>query len=305
MRKIRYLFLGIGFLLLPIIVMAAEREPLPLAEEGSPEAEKLQEAHEADLETAKEDPAEAERRTKRLRETEGSSVQPVTPPPQPSTYMSPSPSETEPGPAIEGEESDLQLESPEAASKRDVRIRRQAEKPTYEPSAEARRPSKAGEVESDLAVGMGEPVWLREGGNYRYPPAYRRKTIGATPSIRIIKPTELHYIETPPFTFNAWSTDLTERNRHILDQIATVMKEQPDEVPKLVIEAYTDSSGDAAVNQALTIARAHVVKAYLIMKGVGVHRLEAKGLGSENPIASNETKAGRAQNRRVEFKIVK
>ena len=67
---------------------------------------------------------------------------------------------------------------------------------------------------------------------------------------------------------------------------------------------HTDSIGTDAYNQKLSERRAASVKAYLVSKGIDPNRIYTEGKGKKNPIASNKTKEGRAQNRRVEIEIV-
>jgi outer membrane protein OmpA-like peptidoglycan-associated protein len=69
------------------------------------------------------------------------------------------------------------------------------------------------------------------------------------------------------------------------------------------IEGHTDSRGAHAYNVRLSQARADSVKAYLVGKGIGSDRMEAKGYGPDQPIDNNKTSAGRERNRRVEFMI--
>ena len=66
-------------------------------------------------------------------------------------------------------------------------------------------------------------------------------------------------------------------------------------------EGHTDAVGSAGKNRPLSQARADSVKAYLVKNGVAEARLKTLGLGSDKPVASNETPIGRAQNRRVEL----
>jgi OOP family OmpA-OmpF porin len=82
-----------------------------------------------------------------------------------------------------------------------------------------------------------------------------------------------------------------------IDKVADFMKQYPD--VKVTIEGYTDNSGNAAKNKALSQQRADAVKAELVKKGVDASRLSAVGYGPANPIADNRTEAGRAKNRRV------
>ena len=79
------------------------------------------------------------------------------------------------------------------------------------------------------------------------------------------------------------------------------MKEYPD--ANFNIEGHTDSTGSDKINTKLSAARAAAVKDYLEKNGINASRLESKGFGSANPIDSNDTRAGRANNRRVEIKV--
>lgn len=69
------------------------------------------------------------------------------------------------------------------------------------------------------------------------------------------------------------------------------------------IFGHTDNTGSRAVNEKLSLNRANAVKDYLINKGVASSRMETQGLAYDYPVASNDTKEGRAQNRRVEVYI--
>ena len=87
-----------------------------------------------------------------------------------------------------------------------------------------------------------------------------------------------------------------------IQKFADVMKDYPD--LEVVIEGHTDSVGKKAYNQKLSEQRANSVKNYLTKKfGIEKSRLTAKGYGMSKPIDSNETKAGRQKNRRVEAAV--
>jgi len=87
-----------------------------------------------------------------------------------------------------------------------------------------------------------------------------------------------------------------------LDRVATFLRDNAD--IKIEIGGHTDNVGKAATNLKLSEARAKAVANYIIQKGIGKERVVAKGYGLTKPVASNATKEGKAQNRRVEFTIL-
>ncbi|MBO6005960.1 MAG: OmpA family protein, partial [Paludibacteraceae bacterium] len=87
----------------------------------------------------------------------------------------------------------------------------------------------------------------------------------------------------------------------ILDQIAKIMKDNPEY--KIDINGHTDNVGKPESNLKLSDKRANSVRNYLMKKGVEGERMTATGYGDTKPIADNATKAGKAQNRRVEFVV--
>ena len=89
----------------------------------------------------------------------------------------------------------------------------------------------------------------------------------------------------------------------VLEAITAILKEYP--TAKFSIEGHTDNVGKADFNQKLSDGRANAVKQYLIDNGIDPFRLTSKGFGMDNPIDTNKTAKGRANNRRVEVKLVK
>ncbi len=100
--------------------------------------------------------------------------------------------------------------------------------------------------------------------------------------------------------FVTGKSELLPAARDQLDQVAAALKDQGDVKP-MVVEGYTDSVGSDATNQKLSKDRAESVRAYLVSKGVTSERITSVGKGKANPVASNDTPEGRANNRRVEI----
>lgn len=86
-----------------------------------------------------------------------------------------------------------------------------------------------------------------------------------------------------------------------LNLLAEMLKEKADY--QVQLSGYTDNTGSAATNLALSKKRAEAVKDYLVSKGIDANRIAAEGYGIENPIGDNATAEGRAKNRRVEFLV--
>lgn len=109
-------------------------------------------------------------------------------------------------------------------------------------------------------------------------------------------------IELPTIRFRIGVTRLAPGSSPDLDELATLLKENPD----LVVEigGHTDNEGPARLNRKISLERAEAVKAYLVSRGVPASRMAAKGYGEVHPIATNRYAEGRARNRRIEFKVL-
>ena len=102
--------------------------------------------------------------------------------------------------------------------------------------------------------------------------------------------------------FESNSSELTAGSNESLDKAVAAMNKY-DEL-RIEIQAHTDSMGEAAYNQSLSEKRANSVRDYMIAKGIAADRMVAKGYGETKPIADNGTRDGRAENRRVELKVI-
>ena len=99
--------------------------------------------------------------------------------------------------------------------------------------------------------------------------------------------------------FDVDKADIKSEYNDRLKEVADFMAKYPQ--TKAVIEGHTDSTGAASYNQRLSQRRADSVRDYLIQNfNISQNRLTAKGYGEEKPVASNDTKEGRSQNRRIE-----
>jgi OOP family OmpA-OmpF porin len=102
--------------------------------------------------------------------------------------------------------------------------------------------------------------------------------------------------------FDHDSTEITERSKPTLDRALRVLTDYPD--IRIEIVGHTDNEGTAEYNLELSQGRADSVKRYFVAGGVDESRLQTRGAGQKEPIASNDTEEGRAKNRRTEFKIL-
>lgn len=98
--------------------------------------------------------------------------------------------------------------------------------------------------------------------------------------------------------FESGSATLEAESGPRLDRVVEYMTHRPS--VRLRIAGHTDNVGNPARNQALSAERAEAVRDYLVAHGIDAGRLEAVGFGDTQPVASNDTEEGRAQNRRIE-----
>ena len=108
----------------------------------------------------------------------------------------------------------------------------------------------------------------------------------------------------PSVTFATNSSTIQPRIQTALNDVARVLREDGTANKlALVIHGHTDNTGTDAINNPLSQNRANSVLNYLSSQGIASSRMTARGYGSSSPIASNDTAAGREQNRRVEITV--
>lgn len=121
-------------------------------------------------------------------------------------------------------------------------------------------------------------------------------------SVKRLEEGKLELVMPNSLTFNVSSSVLSEDSYEALNSIAKVLKEFDKTV--IQVTGHTDSTGSLEYNNKLSQDRANGVYFYLVGKGISKERLASVGVGSNSPIASNNTKEGREANRRVEIHII-
>jgi outer membrane protein OmpA-like peptidoglycan-associated protein len=101
--------------------------------------------------------------------------------------------------------------------------------------------------------------------------------------------------------FPTGKATLNANSQAALTNFASSLLQNPD--TDVAIFGHTDSTGSRDINERLSLDRANSVQGFILSKGVSTARMTTKGLASDQPVASNDTAEGRAQNRRVEIYI--
>ncbi|MCL6484562.1 MAG: OmpA family protein [Janthinobacterium lividum] len=143
------------------------------------------------------------------------------------------------------------------------------------------------QIASDIATSLN-PTYIVNNGLRVRPAEAEQGLLDATLDKRIVE-------------FDSGKASITPAGLVILDQMAAVMLKLRGR--KVEVIGHTDDIGLRASNVTLSEARAEAVRAYLASKGVVADTVLVSGQGPDRPVASNATAAGRARNRRIEFRI--
>lgn len=103
-------------------------------------------------------------------------------------------------------------------------------------------------------------------------------------------------------TFSSSKANIEQNFYSVLDSVVLVLKEFDKTL--IVVAGHTDSSGSDALNQGLSVQRAQSVSGYLSAAGILNDRIESIGFGETQPVANNNTEAGKELNRRVEITLL-
>ncbi|MDO5086542.1 MAG: OmpA family protein, partial [Comamonadaceae bacterium] len=144
---------------------------------------------------------------------------------------------------------------------------------------------------------LGGYAWSRYMENKRI--EMERATAGTGVQVTQTPDNQLKLNVPSDISFATGRADLNAGLRPVLDQFASGLGQQPG--IEVFIVGHTDSTGNDQINNPLSEARANSVRDYLVSRGVDSRRIRTEGRGPREPVASNATAEGRAQNRRVEI----
>ncbi len=166
------------------------------------------------------------------------------------------------------------------------------------PTNEAKRPAVPKEKVEETAAA--------DTGTADVPTEEADTNIAASPDVKTgVEQVEFENFKPEKITeelgFETNKTSINANFKQKLDELADRLEREP--WLKVDIVGHTDNVGSEAANEALSVARAAAVEAYLLSKGIARERLTTEGKGELEPVSSNDTAEGRSQNRRVELII--
>jgi outer membrane protein OmpA-like peptidoglycan-associated protein len=144
---------------------------------------------------------------------------------------------------------------------------------------------------------LGGYVWSRYMDNKRQ--QMQQATAGTGVQVTQTPDNQLKLHIPNDISFEVGRADIQPRLRPILDQFAQGLGQQPN--TEVFIVGHADSTGNDAINDPLSVNRANSVRDYLVSRGADSRIIRTEGRGSREPVASNASETGRAQNRRVEI----
>ena len=159
-----------------------------------------------------------------------------------------------------------------------------------------------GEKGALIGAGVGALGGAGTGGYMDYQASVLRKElVGRGVQVKEVNG-QIYLIMPGNITFDTNEAYIKKSFQPVVVSISKVLKEYNKTF--IQINGYTDSTGNDSINIPLSVKRANAVADFLKIQGVASNRIIANGYGSANPIASNDTAAGRQQNRRVEIVLI-
>ena len=144
---------------------------------------------------------------------------------------------------------------------------------------------------------LGGYVWSQQMEQRRQ--TMQRATVGTGVQVSQTPDNQLKLDIPSDVSFDTGRADIRPNLRPILDQFASGLSSQPNTEVRII--GHTDSTGSDELNDRLSLQRAQSTRDYLAARGVDPRQMVIAGRGKHEPIADNNTAAGRAQNRRVEI----
>lgn len=141
-----------------------------------------------------------------------------------------------------------------------------------------------------------------------YAQAAEHEEAEATPQVQVIRGegtgiiADVGILSAAMFEFDSWK--LKEEGKAALEAYRKKLGPEFAQAFKVIIIGHTDNTGDEGHNMALSLSRANAVADYLVATGTDANIVRTLGRGPNDPIASNETKEGREQNRRVDITVI-
>jgi len=159
------------------------------------------------------------------------------------------------------------------------------------------RGAAAGAAIGAAAGALGGYIWNKRMESQQK--QIQQQTQGTGVEVNRTADNRLQVVIPGDIAFDSGQAAIRPNFRSALDNFAQSLQQNPSS--SVTIIGHTDSTGSAAVNEPLSLQRADATRDYLAARGVASNRFSIDGRGSREPIASNDTEAGRARNRRVEI----
>jgi len=155
----------------------------------------------------------------------------------------------------------------------------------------------AGAAIGALAGAAGGYLWSQRMENQKQ--QMEQATQGTGVAVTQTQNNELKLEIPSDVSFDTGRSNIKSNFAPILDQFATGLRNNPNAEVRII--GHTDNTGTDAINDPLSIQRAASTRDYLVSRGVPAAAIRIDGRGSREPVADNNSAAGRAQNRRVEI----